>query len=486
MGVPAAVLSALLIPACALGPHYVAPKVNPPNDFRAPDTARITRTDASSFADSPWWSVFGDAELQRLIDEALAKNQDLQVAIARVEQARQLVGVASSERVPQVGYQASGGRQSFFLPGVSTDTVTYNFIGGALNAAWEFDIWGRIRRTVQAARANLLAQEGVRRGVVLTLVADVATGYFRLLELDRELSIAEESEKAYKDTADLFTVRFRAGRDSELASQRAQAAYEASLARIEDIKRQIAQQENALSVLVGANPRSIVRGAPLINQVMPSAPPGATTAVLQRRPDIFQAEQRMVLANAEIGVAVANFFPRIGLTLLGGAQVIDPDNRKSHTFDVWSIALDVSGPIFAGGRLRSAYEERKRYWDETVASYKQTVLVAFQETSDALVAGDTLKRRRAALEGQVAALRKSVDLALMRYDAGRASYFEVLEAQQELFPAMEVLAQTERDQLLAVVSLYRALGGGWQTPQDQAGPPRAPSTGSASRSPVDR
>jgi multidrug efflux system outer membrane protein len=457
-------LSILLTSACAVGPVYNRPYVDAPRSFRF----QISQAEAHSFADLPWWSVFSDPALQELTAEALANNHNLQVAFARVEQARALVGVARSQLYPEVNYDTSVSRQSTLVPGISTDTQTFNLFQGLVDAAWEIDVWGRVRRTVYSARARLFAEEEVRRAVILTLVSDVAAGYFRLLELDRQLAIAQESARTYKSTLDMFRYRFEAGRDSELPVRRAQGVYEASLARIEDVRREIAQQENALSVLVGANPRAIERGRPLTAQFLPLTPPGATTAVLQRRPDIQAAEQRMIAANEEVAIAVTNYFPRIGLSALAGAVGVDVSGGPSDLFGVWSIALGATGPIFNGGRLNSIYNQRRAFWDETVAQYRQTVLVAFQETSDALIAQQTLARSRTAFESQVAALERSLEIALLRFDSGRAGYFEVLEAEQQLFPAKEALARTQRDQLVAVVNLYRALGGGWQTPQAQA------------------
>jgi multidrug efflux system outer membrane protein len=345
-------------------------------------------------------------------------------------------------------------------------TATYGAIGGALNAAWELDVWGRIRRSTESAQANLLAQEDVRRGVLLSLVTDLASGYLRLLELDRELVIAEDSTRIYKQTLDLFTDRFNAGRDSRLPVERTQGSYDASRAQAEQLKKQIAEQENALSILVGGYPKAIGRGRVLTDQTTPTTPTGATTALLQRRPDILAAEQRIVQANADVGVAVANYFPKIGLAALGGGvgAVI---NSNWSGFGVWQAALQASGPIFTGGRLEAEERNRRAYWDETIAVYKKTVITAFQETSNALSAQQTLAQRRVAQQSQVEAQRRAVNLAKERYDGGRASYFEVLEAEQELFPAEGQLAQTQRDELLAVVSLYKALGGGWNLAPEQ-------------------
>jgi len=302
---------------------------------------------------------------------------------------------------------------------------------------------------------------------MLTLVSDVASGYFSLLELDREMAIAEDSAATYRKTLDLFTQRFQFGKDSKLPVARAQAAYDASLANIAALQRAIVQQENALSILLGAFPEEIARGTQLTRQSAPATPLGATTDLMQRRPDVLQAEQTVIGANAEIGVAVANFFPRIGLSALYGAQSPNMNHLLDNSFSIWNIAGGLVGPIFQGGQIIESYYAQQALWEGTIAQYKQTVIVAFREVSDALIAQSTLVDQRAALEGQVTALREAVDLSLLRYTAGRASYFEVLEAEQLLFPAEDALAQTQRDQLLVVVNLYKALGGGWNLGDSQ-------------------
>jgi outer membrane protein, multidrug efflux system len=444
--------------AVEVGPDYKQPEVKPADEFRS----QIGPSEASSLSDLPWWQVFNDKALQALIATALEHNYDLELAADRVEQARALVGVAASQLYPQVGYQGYAGREKAFVPlEQAGGNITFNAFAGLFNLFWELDVWGRIRRSTEAARANLFAQEDVRRGVMLTLVSDVAAGYFSLLELDRELAIAEESSRTYKQTLDLFTQRYQFGKDSKLPVARAQAAYEASIASIASLKRAIVQQENAISILLGAYPGDIRRGAQLTEESAPHAPLGLTTSVMQRRPDILQAEQNVMGANAQVGVAVANFFPRVGLSALYGGQSPNINDILDNTFSIWNIAGSLAGPIFQGGQILEAYYAQQALWQGTIAQYKQTVLVAFREVSDALIAQTTLVDQRNALQGQVASLREAVDLSLLRYNAGRASYFEVLEAEQLLFPAEDALAQTQRDQLLVVVSLYKALGGGW-------------------------
>jgi multidrug efflux system outer membrane protein len=428
-----------------------------PSTFRA----QITPAEAVSFADLPWWTVFHDPVLQGLITESLAHNYDLQVAVARIEQARAKVEEVASQSKPQVGYGGSATEEKVAVPGKhSVQTVTFGSFVGLINAAWEIDIWGRIQHQTESAEAKLLAQEYVRRGIIMTLVSDVAADYFQLLELDRELAIANGSADAYKKTLDLFSLRFGAGKDSRLPVERARAAYQSSLSDIHDLKRRIGQQEDAISILLGAYPKAISRGHVLTDQTVAATPVGQTTALLRRRPDILEAEQNMISANADIGAAVADFYPKIGLSTFLGGEGVNVAGLWSG-FSVWNLAAALAGPIYSGGRLNAVYHERQAFWDETVAQYKQTILGAFRDTSDALISQHNLGPQRTALEGQVLALEHSVELALLRYQAGRASYFEVLEAQQQLFPAEDFLAQVQRDQLIAVVNLYKALGGGW-------------------------
>lgn len=453
----AALLCASLLSSCVMGPNYQRPQVAQPNDFRF----QIKQSDASSFADLAWWQVFKDPALQTLIGDALRNNTDLEVAASRIEQARELVGVARSEALPQINYDAHAGIQK--KPGDDQDVSgSYSSAVGILSAAWELDLWGRIHRATEAARANMYQQEEIRRGIMLTLVSDVANGYFRLLELDRELAIASESETTFAKTHELFSLRFQAGRDSRLPVERAKAALDESTAQVASLQRDIGQQENALSVLTGAYPGPIPRGMTLTSQQLPpQTPVGLTTELLRRRPDIQAAEQGMISANAQIGEAIANFYPRIGLSALAGLIGIGGAGALDGNSGFWRGGLNLAGPIFSGGRLESQYRNRKAYWDETVAQYRQTILTAFRETSDALIAEQKLAQQRAALETKVVASQQSIELALERYHGGRASYFEVIEAQQQLFPAEDELAKVQQAQLVAVVNLYKALGGGW-------------------------
>jgi len=455
---------AATIAGCKVGPEYRRPDATPPKDFRS----QVASTEAGSLADLPWWQVFNDKALQGLITQALAGNYDLKVAVARIEQARAQVAVVRADLYPQVGYQANAAREKSFIPLPQLHgNVTYNSFQAAVNAAWELDVWGRIRRSTDAATASLYAQEDVRRGVMLALVSDVAANYFLLIELDRQLAIARESATVYQRTLDLFNQRFQAGMDSKLGVVRAQAAYDSSSAAIAALNRAITQQENAICVLLGTYPRTIERGTQLPQQVMPATPVGLTSDLLQRRPDIMQAEQVMIGANAQIGVAIANYYPRIGLSALYGGQGVEVSDLFKSNFSIWSLAAGLTGPIFQGGRLKAGVQAQEAFWNESIAQYKQTITVAFRETSDALIAQQTLVTQRSALESQVQANREAVDIATQRYTGGRASYFEVLDAEQSLFPSEDALAQTQRDQLVAVVNLYKALGGGWNLKDEE-------------------
>jgi outer membrane protein, multidrug efflux system len=448
-----------------VGPQYERPAVDTPEDFRG----RLDPADAASFADLPWWRVFDDPTLRGLVGGALEGNYDLQAAVTRIDQARAQIGVAASQFFPQVGYQGTasrtrtpGGIVASNIPG-----QTVNVFLGAFNMAWEIDLWGRIRRSTEVAQAQYLANDEARRGVVVTLVSEVATNYFQLLELYRELAIAHESADTYRQTLDVFTKRYRGGTDTKISTSRADANLQASLSTIAALERQIVQQENAISVLLGTNPKPIDRGMPLVDQPVPVAPLGLTSELLRRRPDIRQAEQAMIGANAGVGVAIANFFPTIGLSALYGGGSNKIGNVVKDSASLWNIAANLSGPIFQGGKLLESYYGQKAFWDEMIARYRGTIVQAFREVADALVAQHRLAEQRQAQEAQVRALREAMQLSLARYDTGLTNYIEVLDAEELLYPAESALAQTRRDQLVAVVNLYKALGGGWETSAEE-------------------
>jgi multidrug efflux system outer membrane protein len=449
--------------SCAIGPDYERPDVAPPQEYRG----EVTPDEATSIADLPWWEIFEDPVLQDLIREALAANYDLRSAIQRVEQARNIVTVAQSPFYPQFEYQAQAGRQRD--PKLhDRPHDTYSLFFGAFALAWELDVWGRIRRSSEAARYALMATEEFRRGVLLGLVTGVAQSYLSLIELDRELEIARETAESFRQTLELFERRFEGGIGDKLQVARAEAALALTEAQIPELERQIVVQENAISVLLGRNPGPIDRGRPLDDYLSPPAiPAGIPSDLLERRPDVLQAENTVASANAQVGVAMANFFPRIGLTALYGGQSTELTDILKDNFSIWNIAGNLTGPLFQGFELLGRYRAQVAGFEETVAQYEKAVITAFAEVSDALTAQSKLARSRTAQERAVAAYKESVRLSRVRYDSGLASYFEVIEAQQQLFPAQLTLAQIRRNELITVVTLYRALGGGWQLTDEE-------------------
>ena len=453
---------ALTLSACAVGPNYKRLQVQTPPAYRG-DEAPIG---AKSLADLPWWDVFQDPALEELIDQTLTNNYDLRIAASRVEQARYFVGVTRADMMPQLGYEGSAQRGKQ-LGGIGSNKTTNAFLG-AFQMAWEVDIWGRIRRATEASLANLLAVEDVRRGVILTLVTSVAQAYLELRELDLELEIAQRTRDSFQQTLDLFTRQLRGGVGNKLATSRAEAALASTLATIPDIERLIVAKENQISILLGRPPGPIARGTALTEQSdSPDVPAGLPAALLERRPDILQAEQTIVASNALVGVAIADFLPRIGLTSLYGGQSTELENLVKGSGNVWTIGATMAGPVFQGGRLYYNYKGSVAAWEEARLAYEQTVLNALGEVSNTLVARQKFGAARVDLERQVAALQDAVRLATLRYTGGLAGYYEVLDAQQQLFPAENSLARTRLNQLVSVIQLYRALGGGWRAEEER-------------------
>jgi multidrug efflux system outer membrane protein len=472
----AGAVAIVTLAGCAIGPDYRRPDIHAPEATRG----QIGPVEAASLADLPWWEVFRDPVLKDLVEEAVRQNYDLRMATYRVEQARQLVGVARADLFPQIGYQANASRQRTFLFGEENGAVnalpdqpnqTFNVFLGTFNLAWELDIWGRIRRATESARAEQLGAEAFRRGVLLTLVSDVAQSYFELLALDRELDIARQSTDTFRATLELFTRQYEGGVGTRLEVSRGAAARAHAAAAIPDLQRAIVAKENQICILLGRSPGSIPRGAPLPAQPSPpDVPVGLPAQLLERRPDIRQAEEAVVAANANVGVAIGNFLPRLGLTSFYGGLSPEIENVVKGAGNFWAIAGSLTGPIFQGGRLISNYHAAQAAWEASVQNYAASAVNAFAEVSNAIVSQDKLKGIRAEKELEVTALEESVQMSLERYDEGTATYFEVLEAQQQLFPAQIELVRTMRDQLTIVVLLYRALGGGWLLGDDEWAP----------------
>jgi len=449
---------------CAVGPKYARPPIQSPASFYTEE--QVTSTSA---ADMAWWDLFKDPVLQDLVREALKNNYDLQLALARVEQERALVGVSRSQYYPQVGYGASiSGQQAPTTP--NHTYYSYNF-----SALWEIDLFGRIRKLNEAQRAVYFSTEEARRDVRLIVLSDVAQGYFQLRALDEQLEIARRTVKSFGETLDLFQRKFEGGAASGLEVGRAQGALSNVAATIPDFERQIIAQENALNLLLGRNPGPIARGAALADQYdPPDVPAGLPATLLERRPDLREAEQNLIAANANVGVAKANFFPTISLTgLLGG---MSPQlSELTTTGKAWSLAGNLAGPLFTGGRLKNEYRASLAVRDQAKISFEKAVTQAFGEVSTSLSAHQQLAKAYREQLKSVEAYRESVRLSFVRYDSGLASYFEIVDAQLQLYPVESASVTYDLGRKLAIVDLYRTLGGGWNLSDSQwtstSGPP---------------
>lgn len=435
---------------CVVGPKYKRPVIQPPDRYYTEANPQ-----SSSIADAPWWELFKDPVLQDLIREALKNNYDVATAAARVEEARAQAGVAKSAYYPQVGYGADiAGVRSQILP--NHVYYAYNF-----NLSWELDLWGRIRKLNEQQRALFFASEEVQRGVWLSLVADVAQAYFELRALDVQLEITKETGQSFHESYDLFNKKFEGGAASGLETSRAEAAMANVMAQVPDLERLITAKENQISLLIGKNPGPIQRGNSLADQNdLDVVPSGLPSTLLERRPDLREAEQELIAANASVGVAKANFFPVLNLTgLLGGVSPELSGLVSSGT--QWTAGAGLAGPLFTGGRLKSQYRAALAQRDQAQLFYEKSVTQAFGEVSTALAAHQKLAQSLREESQSVNAYQDSVRLSNIRYDSGLASYFEVLDAKLNLFPAQTALVAYDLDRKTALVALYKALGGGW-------------------------
>ncbi|MCG2680783.1 MAG: efflux transporter outer membrane subunit [Kiritimatiellae bacterium] len=416
-----------------------------------------------TLADLPWWAMFEDDTLQDLIQTALTNNYDLRIAIKRVEEYQALAAQSRAQFFPQIGYQGDleHSRNAFGGNPIMGTGETGNPLMLAGSATWELDFWGRIRRLNEAARAQLAATDAARRGIMLTLVCNVAQAYFELLELDLELEIAKRTRGSFQESLDIFSRKLAGGAASRLETSRAEAAVASTAATIPDLERQITIKENAINLLLGRNPGPISRDAQLRDQDSPpEVPAGLPSDLLRRRPDILAAEQNLRAANAQIGVAIAQCFPKIGLTSLFGGVSPDLNSFNSDAM-AWSIGGNLTGPIFQGGALLAQIRQARAQTEEQSLTYEQTVRTAFQDVANALITRVKLEDVYIQQARCVRCYADAVVVSRERYIAGKASYYEVLEAQQQLFPAENNLAQTQLDRLTAVIQLYKALGGGW-------------------------
>jgi multidrug efflux system outer membrane protein len=450
----------LLLTGCAVGPDYKRPEVPMPPDFRgqAPD-APVSQV---SLGDLAWAQIFQDETLQALIHTALLENYDLRIAVARILDARAQVTVSRSFQYPDVSGSASAPYTR--LPG---DRAPQQFEevfspAGTFDLFWEIDFWGRLRRATEASRAELLATEDVRQFVMTTLVSDVATAYFQLRELDLELEISRRTLASRRDSLRLVQLRQQGGVAAMIDVRQAEVLVYTAAQTVPDVERRIEQTENLISVLLGRNPNAVPRGRPLVQQLaLPALPAGLPSSLLQRRPDIRQAEAQLAAATARIGVAKADYFPRVLLTGAAGAGGVMVDGRWFGPTGILAIAPQVTLPIFNTGRIGAGVDSAEARAQEAVVRYEQTIQQAFREVSDSLVEHRKRQESRIQQEALVVSLQDAARLANVRYRGGVSSYLEVLDTERQLFDAELALAQFQRDELLAVVRLYRALGGGW-------------------------
>jgi multidrug efflux system outer membrane protein len=461
IGFTASVLASTLIVGCSVGPNYHRPVVQTPTSFRDLSDNPQAQAQAASYADLPWWQVFQDPQLQELIRIALKQNYDLQLATERINAGRAQLAVTRSSQFPQVQGNGnfSGGKESNFQ-------TKFNFLTLAADATFQLDFFGKLRRATEASRAELLATEDARQTVLLTLVSDVASDYFALLQLDLQLEITRQTVKTQEDSVKLTNLRVQHGVATKLDVLQAQQVLDSANATIPDLERRIAQEENAISILLGNYPQAVTRGRPLVEQPMPpEVPPGLPSSLIERRPDIREAEQNLVAANAEIGVAKAQFFPQISLTGSGGGAF-----GRSSAFTsllttqlgIWSYGAQVSQPIFTAGALRGNLHLAESQHQQALITYRQTIQRAFGDVSDALIGYEKFHQVRLRQEDTVKDLQESVRLSDMRYKGGTTTYLEVLDGQRSLFSAELTLADARGTEYQSLVQLYRTLGGGWQ------------------------
>ena len=468
----ATILMAVFIDGCTVGPNYHRPKIEIPAAFHGPAGSDQAQTQASSYADLPWWQVFQDPQLQELVRTALKQNYDLQLAAERINAARAQLGITRSNQFPQVQGDANGtgGKEHNFQS-------KSNFLLATFDAAFQLDLFGRLRRATEAARAQLLSTQDAQQAVVLTLVSDVASNYFAILDLDLQLQITRDTVKSQEDAVRLTKLRLGHGVATKLDVLQAQQVLDTANAQIPDLERQIGQEEDAISILLGNYPQNVPRGWPLVEQPLPpEVPPGLPSTLIERRPDIREAEQNLVAANAEIGVAKAAFFPNISLTGSGGGAFgrsnIFSSLMSSHA-GIWSYGAQVTQPIFTGGALKGNLRLAESVERQEVIAYKQTIQLAFRDVSDALIGYEKYHQVRVRQEEFVRDLQDSVDLSLSRYRGGITTYLEVLDGQRSLYSAELTLAQARGSEYQSLVQLYKALGGGW-IQASQPSTPRIP------------
>jgi outer membrane protein, multidrug efflux system len=453
--------SVIWLSGCAVGPNYKRPDVSVPASYRGQTASPAAKIDPA-LGDEEWARVFQDQELQGLIRVALQNNYDVRIAAARVQEARAQLGITRADQFPTFG---AGGNIISQRDSASGPIPAFQLTQGQLNlsASWNLDFWGRYRRATEAQRARLLAQEWAQRAVISSLVANVASGYFQLRELDLELEISKRTLASRSESLKLTAMRTEHGIDTMLDQRQAEQLVYTAGAQVPDLERQIEQQENALSILLGNNPGAISRGMKLTEQPhAPEVPAGLPSELLERRPDVREAEENVVAANAQIGVARAAYFPQISLTGTGGYQSSALSNLFTGPAGIWTFGGSFVQPIFEGGRLKSNVRLAEAQKQESLLTYQQAIQGAFRDVSDALVAYRKNREFRVQEEKLTEAARDAAQLSEQRFNAGATDYLEVLTNETNYFSDELTLAQAQFTELQALVQLYQALGGGWQ------------------------
>ena len=462
--VPALALAATLS-ACVQGPDYTRPAVDAPTDFRF-EPKIVAET-----ANTEWWKQFGDPVLDQLIATALANNLNVKVAAANVEQAAGVFTQTRSGMYPQIGYAGTGERaratETGATPFIRAIPNPQDAYTAALTASWEIDLWGRIRRLSESARANLFATDEARRGTILSLVASVATNYITLRGLDEQLVIANQTLDAYAQSVKLYELQFKYGQTSQMTVAQVQSQYETAAAQIPNIESQIAQTENAISILLGNNPGAIPRGKSVYDLALPSVPAGVPSMLLERRPDLRQAEETLIAANAQIGAARALYFPTISLTSALGGSSAQLSSLFSGPSRVWNYTGQVVGPIFTFGAVSGQVAQAEASQRAALYNYQYSIQNAFADVDNALIANTKLQEQLGAQQRLVAALKDYARLAKLQYDGGYTSYTTVLQAEQTLFPAELTLASLRASVFSSAANIYKAMGGGWVTIADR-------------------
>jgi multidrug efflux system outer membrane protein len=456
------VFLALLIGGCAVGPDYQRPETEVPSEWQTRDTTAMLDSATIAAADTGWWQLFGDTVMTSLIRSALQENNDVRIAAARVEEFLGYYGVTKSDFFPKIGAGGSVDRGQFLTSGNGESVrPTANRFSVNVSATWEIDLWGKIRRATEAAKAQVLASEEARRGVVLSVTAFVASSYIDLLSLDKQLEIARRTVASREFSLDLFRQRYAKGDVSELELSQIESQYWLAKARVPTLELEISTLENAMSVLIGRNPGPIPRGTRIDSLTLPGIPEGMPSEILERRPDVRQAEEQLRAANAQIGVAKALYFPSISLTGLFGGVSGNLSSLFKPEAQVWNVGGQVLQPIFRWGEISGQVAAAEAIQKQTLYGYVQSVQNAFRDVEDALVGRSRTQEVHDAQGMQVEALRVYDRLARMRYREGVTSYLEVLDAERSLFDTELQYAQTQANLYKSVVSVYRAVAGGW-------------------------